>query len=75
MEVDDWEPEWLMEEGGFKPSDSLPTVSKRQQHKGLGPPTEISSFKSIEALEENYLAQSPSNTLNDPTFHQEREGS
>ena len=43
--------------------------SKRQQCKGLGPSTFISSFNSIEALEKNYLAQLPSNSLTDPTFH------
>ena len=68
MEVDNWEPKCLMEEGGFKPSDGLLPVSKRQQHKGLGPSTYISSFNSIEALEKNYLAQSPSNSLTDPAF-------
>ena len=56
MEVDDWEPEWLTEEGGYKLSDGPSTVSKRQQHKGLGPPIEISAFNNIEALEKNYLA-------------------
>ena len=40
----------------------------------LGPSTYISSFNSIKALERNYLAQSPSHSLTDPTFHQEREG-
>ena len=34
----------------------------------------VSSFNSIEALEKNHLAQSPSNSLTDPAFHQEREG-
>ena len=56
MEVDDWDPKWLMEEGGYKLSDSLPTVHKRQQHKGLDPPIEIGAFNSIEALEKDYLA-------------------
>ena len=28
MEVDDWEPEWLTEEGGYKLSDSLPLSQK-----------------------------------------------
>ena len=42
--------------------------------KGLGPSVYISSFNSIEALEKNYLAQSPSHSLSDPTFHQEKEG-
>ena len=32
------------------------------------------SFNSIEALEKNYLAQSPSHSLSDPTLHREREG-
>ena len=71
MEVDN-EYDWLMEEVGFKPVDG--PLSKRQQHKGLGPSVYISSFTSIEALEKNYLAQSPSNSLSDPTFCQEREG-
>ena len=35
MEVDDWEPEWLVEEGGFMLSDGPLPVSKRQQCKGL----------------------------------------
>ena len=74
MEVDDWEPEWLTEEGGFKLSDSPIPVSKRQQCKGLGPSTYISSFNSIEALKKNYLAQSPSNSLTNPAFCWEREG-
>ena len=73
MEVDN-EYDWLMEEAGFKPVDIPLPVSKRQQHKGLGPSVYISSFNSIEALEKNYLAQSPSHSLSDPTFHQEREG-
>ena len=74
MEVDDDTPYWLMEEEGYKPSDSPPTVSKRQQHKGFGPPTEISAFNSIEALEKDHLAWLPSNTLNDPALWREREG-
>ena len=69
MEVDDWDPKWLMEEGGYKLSDGPLTVSKRQQHRGLGPPVEISSFTSIEELKKNYLAQAPSNSLTDPAFH------
>ena len=55
MEVD-WEPKWLTEEGGYKLSDGPSTVSKRQQHKGLGPPIEISAFNNIEALKKDYLA-------------------
>ena len=74
MEVDDWEPKWLTLEEGFKPSNKPLPVSKRQQRKGLGPSTYISSFNSIEALEKNYLAQLPSHSLTDPTFHREREG-
>ena len=38
------------------------------------PSVYISAFNSIEALEKNYLAQSPSHSLTDPTLHQEREG-
>ena len=72
MEVDD-EYEW-MEEAGYKLVDSPLPVSKRQQRKGLGPSVYISAFNSIEALEKNYLAQSPSNSLTDPALHQEREG-
>ena len=68
MEVDD-EYDWLMEGASFKPVDGLLPVSKRQQHKGLGPSVYISSFNSIEAFEKNYLAQSPSNSLSDPAFH------
>ena len=67
MEVD-WEPKWLTEEGGYKPSDGPSTVSKRQQGKGLGPSIEILAFNNIEALEKNYLALLPSNTLNDAAF-------
>ena len=72
MEVDD-EYKW-MEEAGYKPVDGPPPVSKRQQQKGLGPSVYISAFNSIEALEKNYLAQSPSHSLTDPTLHREREG-
>ena len=68
MEVDD-EYNWLMEEAGFKLADGPLPVSKRQQRKGLGPSVYISSFNRIEALEKNYLAQSPSHSLPDPTFH------
>ena len=73
MEVDT-EYDWPMEEAGFKPVDGPLPVSKRHQHKGLGPSVYISSFNSIEALEKNYLAQSPSHSLSDPTFCREREG-
>ena len=74
MEVDD-EYDWLMEEeASFKLVEGLLPVSKRQQRKGLGPSVYISSFNSIEFLEKNYLAQSPSHSLSDPTLHQEREG-
>ena len=73
MEVDD-EYDWLTEEPGFKLVDGPLPVSKRQQHKGLGPSTYILSFNSIEALEKNYLAQLPSHSLSDPTFLREREG-
>ena len=72
MEVDD-EYEW-MEEAGYKPVDGPLSVSKRQQKKGLGPSVYISAFNNIEALEKNYLAQSPSHSLTDPVLHQEREG-
>ena len=65
MEVDK-EYHWLTEEAGFKPVDGPLSVFKRQQHKGLGPSVYISSFNSIEALEKNYLAQLPSNSLSDP---------
>ena len=68
MEVED-EYDWLTEEASFKPVDGLFPVSKRQQCKGLGPSVYISSFNSIEALEKNYLAQLPSHSLSDPTFH------
>ena len=73
MEVDD-EYDWLMEEAGFKLVEGLLPVSKRQQQKGLGPSVYISGFNSIEALEKNYLAQSPSHSLTDPSLRQEREG-
>ena len=73
IEVDD-EYDWLMEEAGFKPVEGLLPVSKRQQQKGLGSTVYILSFNSIEALEKNYLAQSPSHSLIDPALHQEREG-
>ena len=63
-----------MEEAGFKPVEAPLSVSKRQQQKGLGPTVYISSFNSIETLEKNYLAQSPSHSLTDPALHQEREG-
>ena len=68
MEVDD-EYDWLREEAGFKPVEGPLPVSKRQQQKGLGPTVCISRFNSIEALEKNYLAQSPSHSLTDPTLH------
>ena len=72
MEVDD-EYEWI-EEAGYKPVDGPLPVSKRQQKKGLGPSVYISAFNSIEALEMNYLAQSPSHSLTDPILRREREG-
>ena len=72
MEVDD-EYEW-MEEASYKSVDGPLPVSKRQQQKGLGPSVYISAFNSIEALENNYLAQSPSHSLTDPTLCREREG-
>ena len=72
MEVDD-EYEW-MEEAGYKLVDGPLPVSKRQQKKGLGPSVYISAFNSIEALEKNYLAQSPSHSLTDPVLCREREG-
>ena len=68
MEVDN-ENDWLMEEAGFKPVEGPLPGSKRQQRKGLGPSVYISSFNSIEALEKNYLAQSPSHSLSDPALH------
>ena len=67
MEVND-EYNWLTEEASFKQVDGPLPVSKRQQHKGLGPSVYILSFNSIEALEKNYLAQLPSNPLSDPAF-------
>ena len=73
MDVDN-EYDWLTEEASFKLVDGPLPLSKRQQRKGLGPSVYISSFNSIEALEKNYLAQLPSCSLSDPTFHQEREG-
>ena len=72
MEVDD-EYDW-MEEARYKLVEGPLPVSKRQQRKGLGPSVYISAFNSIEALEKNYLAQSPSHSLTDPDLHQEREG-
>ena len=66
MEVDD-EYDWLTEEASFKLVEGPLPVSKRQQ-KGQGPSVYISSFNSIEALEKNYLAQLPSNSLSDPAF-------
>ena len=62
MEVDN-EYNWLTKEPGFKLVEGLLPVSKRQQQKGLGPSVYILSFNSIEALEKNYLAQSPSHSL------------
>ena len=67
MEVDD-EYNWLMKEPRFKPVEGPLPVSKRQQRKGLGPSVYILSFNSIEALEKNYLAQSPSHSLSDPAL-------
>ena len=72
MEVDD-EYDW-MEEASYKLVDGLLPVSKRQQQKGLGPSVYILAFNSIEALEKNYLAQSPSHSLTNPALCQEREG-
>ena len=65
-EVDD-EYEW-MDEAGYKLVDGPLPVSKRQQKKGLGPSAYILVFNSIEALEKNYLAQSPSHSLTDPVL-------
>ena len=65
-EVDD-KYEW-MDEASYKPVDGPLPVSKRQQKKGLGPSAYISVFNSIEALEKNYLAQSPSHSLTDPVL-------
>ena len=73
MEVDD-EYDWLMEEASFKLVEGPLPVSKRQQQKGLGPSVYISSFNSIEDLEKNYLAQSPSHSLSDPALRREMEG-
>ena len=73
MEADN-EYDWLTEEAGFKLVEGLLPVSKRQQRKGLGPSVYISGFNSIEALEKNYLAQSSSHSLTDPTLCWEREG-
>ena len=67
VEVDN-EYKW-MEEAGYKPVDGPLLVSKRQQKKGLGLSVYISAFNSIEALEKNYLAQSPSHSLTDPALH------
>ena len=67
MEVDN-EYDWLMEDASFKLVEGPLPVSKKQQQKGLGPSVYISSFNSIEALEKNYLAQSPSHSLSDPTL-------
>ena len=72
MEVDD-EYKW-MEEAGYKAVDGPLPVSKRQQKKELGPSVYISAFNSIEALEKNYLAQSPSHLLTDPALRRKREG-
>ena len=72
MEVDD-EYEW-MEEASYKLVDGPLPVSKRQQQKGLGPSVYILAFNSIEALEKNYLAQSPSHSLTDPILCRDREG-
>ena len=63
-----------MEEAGYKLVDGPLPVSKRQQQKGLGPSVYISAFNSIEALEKNYLAKSPSNSLTDPALRRERKG-
>ena len=72
MKVDD-EYDWL-EEARYKLVEGLLPVSRRQQQKGLGPSVYISAFNSIETLEKNYLAQSPSHSLTYPALHQEREG-
>ena len=68
MEVDN-EYDWLTEQACFKPVDGTLPVSKRQQQKGLGPSVYISSFNSIQALEKNYLAQLPSNSLSVMCLH------
>ena len=66
MEVDD-EYDW-MDKASYKLVDGLLPVFKRQQRKGLGPSVYILAFNSIEALEKNYLAQSPSHSLTDPAL-------
>ena len=66
MEVDD-EYEW-MEGAGYKPVDGPLPVSNRQQKKRLGPSVYILAFNSIDALEKNYLAQSPGHSVTDPTL-------
>ena len=68
MEVDD-EYDWLTVEAGYKLVEGPLPVSERQQQKGLGPSVYILGFNSIEALEKNYLAQSPSHSLAYPTLH------
>ena len=68
MEVDD-EYDWLTEEASYKLVEGLLPVSKRLQQKGLGPSVYILGFDRIEALEKNYLAQSPIHSLTDPTLH------
>ena len=73
MEVDD-EYDWLMVEASFKPVEGPLPVSKRHQQKGLGPSVYILGFNSIDASENNYLSQSPSHSLADPTLRREREG-
>ena len=69
---------WTMNMNGWRrPTTSrwmAHCLSKRQQQKGLGPSVYISAFNSIEALEKNYLAQSPSHSLTDPILRREREG-
>ena len=70
----DDEYDWLTEEAGYKAIDGPRPVSKRQQQKGLGPSVYILGFTSIEALEKNYLAQSPNHSLTDPALCREREG-
>ena len=66
MEVDN-EYKW-MEEASYKLVDGPLPVSKRHHQKGLGPSVYISAFNSIESLEKNYLAQSPSHSLTDPAL-------
>ena len=64
-----------MDGGSWLQTGRWPTAcSKRQQKKGLGPSVYILAFNSIEALEKNYLAQSPSHSLTDPALRQERKG-